>query len=120
LIDVSNDEFFYFYLDRLDACHTFLDLQIAVIYIFSLPHGFADIFQNIFKNPYTTCLTPKIFSSYLVTLMTTFISFEDEVMGKTRVVTYVDDKDIETMSQIEEKETLYNTCFLQCGKDESK
>jgi hypothetical protein len=52
--------------------------------------------------------------------MTTFISFEDEVMGKTRVVTYVDDKDIETMSQIEEKETLYNTCFLQCGKDESK
>lgn len=119
LIEVSDEEFDYFYLNRLDACETYIDLQIAAIYIFSLPHGFSNIFQQIFNRPQATCLTPKIFASYLVTLMTAFCSFEDEVMDKKRLVVYVNDETIAAkMETINPSDILFNTGFLLCGKDE--
>jgi hypothetical protein len=43
LLEVSDEEFDYFYIKRLDLCKTFLDLQIAIIYMTSLPHGFNKI-----------------------------------------------------------------------------
>jgi len=49
LLKVTDEEFKYFYIDRIDMCHTLLDLQITCIYIYSLPHGISDIVNSIFR-----------------------------------------------------------------------
>lgn len=48
LIDVTEDEFNYFYISKIDQCSTYLELQVTIIYIYSLPHGLAGVIQKIF------------------------------------------------------------------------
>jgi hypothetical protein len=62
-----------------------------MIYMFSLPHGLANVIQLIFSDPLSTCLTPKIFVSLVVALLVCFCSFQDEVMKKKRFLVYMDD-----------------------------
>ena len=48
LLKITMNEFRYFYIDKIEQCKTLLDLQIAVVYIYSLPHGMSDIVNAIF------------------------------------------------------------------------
>jgi len=75
----------------VQECYSFIDLQITVIYIYSLPHGLSNAIQLIFASPLSTRLTPKIFVGFMVTLFFAFCSFEDEVMKKKKLTIFVDD-----------------------------
>ena len=108
-------------MKRLEECQTYIDLQIAAIYIFSLPHGLSSVVQMIFSDALSTCLTPKTFVGYIVTLLSCFCSFEDEVMNKQRFVVYIDETNTERFSSIigslKIGDVLFNSSFIMCGKD---
>ena len=62
-----------------------------MIYMFSLPHGLANVIQLIFSQGLSTCLSPKVFAGVVVLLLSAFCSFEDEVMNKKKFVVYLED-----------------------------
>ena len=122
LIDVSEEEFDDFYIKRVEDCYSFIDLQITVIYIYSLPHGLSNAIQLILASPLSTRLTPKIFVGFMVTLFFAFCSFEDEVMRKKKLTIFVDDpKAIENTAKsiiysLKIGDVMFNRCFLFSGK----
>ncbi len=120
LLDVSDEEFDYFYIKRLDICQTFLDLQIAVIYITTLPHGFNKILEQIFSRPKQNGMIPKVFSAFIVILLTAFCSVEDEVMSNKSLVVYIDDNEMfSKMGSLNIGDIFFNTNFIPSGKNES-
>jgi hypothetical protein len=121
---VTKEEFDYFYIDRLEQCNTYIDLQITVIYIFSLQHGLSSVIQKVFADPLAYCLTPKVFSGLIVTLFTAFCSFEDEVMNQRRLLVYLRDKNSEqfksTIGALKVGDVLLNQTFLMSSKGDTK
>ena len=75
MIDVTEEEFNYFYISKVDQCSTYLELQVTAIYIYSLPHGLANVIQRVFQDPLTTILAAKFFSGFILTLFAAFCSF---------------------------------------------
>lgn len=75
LITLTEEEFKYFYIDKIKICADYLDLQIACIYIYTLPNGIAEIVGEIFKSPLQSLLTLKVFALYIVVLLSAFCSF---------------------------------------------
>jgi hypothetical protein len=66
-------------------------LQIAAIYIYSLPHGISEVVNAIFEQPTKATLSIDIFCGFLLILFLNFISFESSVMEKVMAVVYVDE-----------------------------
>lgn len=88
--------------------------------MFSLPHGLSSVVQMIFSDTLSTCMAPKTFAGYIVTLLSCFCSFEDEVMNKQRFVIYIDETNTDFSSIIgglKIGDVLFNSSFIMCGKD---
>ena len=120
LIDVTEEEFNYFYISKVDQCSTYLELQVTAIYIYSLPHGLANVIQRVFQDPLTTILAAKFFSGFILTLLAAFCSFEDEVMNKENLLVYINDSNFKEfrsiMGALKIGDILFNRSLLMCGK----
>ena len=120
LIDVTEEDFNYFYISKIDQCTTYLELQVTAIYIYSLPHGLAGVIQRIFQEPLITILTTKIFSGFVLILLTAFCSFEDDVMNKKTLLIYINDSNFNEfrsiMGALKIGDVLFNRSLLMCGK----
>ena len=113
LLIVSNEDFIKLYILKIQSCKNFIDLQIASIYILSLPHGFSYIISAVFKSPKKYQLLSKIFSKYIIVLLTTFYCLYRDAIQKAQFVCYIDDKDLEKkIFDLKPGNIVYNSTFI--------
>lgn len=121
LLKVNDGDFPVFYAQKILACESFHDLQIACLYILSLPHGLNKVFANIFRNPQKSKLTIKIFCAFFFVLMTSFCQFENNEMKLTELVMYLKSKeDVDKVKDLKWGDVIVSGSFWFCAQNEEE
>ena len=115
---VTDEEFQLFYINKINECKSFFDLQIACIYILSLPHGFAEVINNMFNRPRKTKLAMKIFSQFILVIFTSFSLHENPMMEKIELLSYFENDEIgDKLKAVKIGDIMYTSSFVFCCKN---
>jgi hypothetical protein len=117
---VTDQEFRTMYIDKIDECKYLIDLQIACIYILSLPHGLSAIISNIFKRPRKSLLSIKIFCHFILVILTAFCLHEHQLMENIELISFSEDPKIqEKLKHLKSGDIVYTSSFVYCCKNEA-
>ena len=119
LLKVNDQDFPIFYLNKIDYCISFHDLQMTCLYILTLPHGLNETLADLFRYPKKSKLAIKIFCALVFVIFTAFYKFDDEEIGFLRLITYIKEKkDVERLKILKAGDIVFNASFQFCCANE--